>query len=101
MAKIPAPLIKRALRKMICFYQPDTGRAADSGDNGSVVPGRQIDQERRFCRISRSKPGRNNGVILPVLPIIVTAHSYSLCIKKIETRISEHTLHSMGGERRA
>ena len=41
---------------MICFHQPDTSCATDSGDNGSVVSRRQIDQERRFGRIGRSKP---------------------------------------------
>lgn len=46
MAKIPPPLIQRALGKMIHFSQPDTGRTADSGDNSGVVPGRQIDQEQ-------------------------------------------------------
>src|SRR5436853_7893094 len=101
MAKIPPALIRRALGKMVRFCQPDTGRVADSRDNGSVVPGRQIDQERRFGWISRSKSGRINGVFLPVLPIIVSADFYSLRIKQIESRISEHTLHSMGCERRA
>ena len=66
MAKIPPALIQRALGKMIHFYQADTGRAADSGDNGSVVPGRQIDQECRFGRIGRSKSTRFNGVLLRV-----------------------------------
>ena len=99
MAKIPPALLQRALGNMIRFYQPDTGRAADSGDNGGVVSGRQIDQERRFGWIRRSKSGRSNGVLLPVLPIIVSVDFYSLRIKEIESRISEHTLHSMGDER--
>jgi hypothetical protein len=86
---------------MICFHQPDTSCATDSGDNGSVVSRRQIDQERRFGRIGRSKSTRFNGVLLRVFPIVVSADFCSVRIKQIESRISEHTPHSKAGERRA
>jgi hypothetical protein len=86
---------------MICFHQPDTSCATDSGDNGGVVSRRQIDQERRFGRIGRSKSTRFNGVLLRVFPIVVSADFCSVRIKQIESRISEHTLHSKAGERRA
>ena len=82
---------------MICFHQPDTGCATDSGNDGSVVSRRQIDQERRFGRIGRSKSTRFDGVLLRVLTIVVSADFCSVRIEQIESRISEHTLHSKAG----
>ena len=42
----PPNINKKALGKLICFHQSDTGCATNSGNNCSVVPRRQIDQER-------------------------------------------------------
>ena len=49
---------------MIRFYQPDTDRAADSKDNGSIIPWRQIDHECRFGWICKTKASQFNGVLL-------------------------------------
>jgi hypothetical protein len=64
MAKISPPLNKGTSGKMIRFYQPDPDRAADSKDNGSIIPWRQIDHECRFGWICKTKASQFNGVLL-------------------------------------
>ena len=45
-ARVAPNINKKALGKLICFHQSDTGCATNSGNNCCVVPRCQIDQER-------------------------------------------------------
>ena len=54
----------RALLQMVRFHQSDAGRAVHAADNGSVISGREIDDNRGFQFVRRREASARDGCLL-------------------------------------
>ena len=62
---------ERALLQMIRFDERDTGRAIHAADDGSVIAGSEVSENRRFQIAARGEPGADESGLLRIFPVII------------------------------